>query len=77
LVLHITPWERAVLLLLANGMSSTELAGRFGVGEGEIEASLTTLFKRMGAASRTEAIAAAFRRGLLIPDDVRRPVATS
>jgi DNA-binding NarL/FixJ family response regulator len=77
LVLHITPWERAALLLLANGMSSTELAGRFGVSEGEIEASLTTLFARMGAASRTEAIAAALRRGLLIPDDVRRPVATS
>jgi DNA-binding CsgD family transcriptional regulator len=68
-MLQITPGERAALVLLANGLSTNELAGRFGVSECEMDAHLTTLFARMGAATRTEAIAAAFRRGLLIPDD--------
>jgi DNA-binding CsgD family transcriptional regulator len=76
LVLQITPGERLALLLLANGMSASELACRFGVSEREIAARLTTLFARMGAGSRTEAIAVACRRGLLIPDDVRPLVAS-
>lgn len=76
-MLQITPWERLALLLLANGMSASELAGRFGVSEPEVAARLTTLFARMGARTRTEAITAAFRRGLLIPDDVRPLVASS
>ena len=76
-MLQITPWERAALRQLADGISTSELAGRVGVSEREIEARLTSLFARMGTASRTEAIAAAFRRGLLIPDDARTLVATS
>lgn len=67
-MLQITPWERAALQLLANGKATDELAGRLGFSECELEAYLTTLFARMGAASRTEAIADAFRRGLLSAD---------
>jgi len=36
-------------------------------GYDEAEAYLTTLFAKMGAACRAEAVAAAFRRGLLGP----------
>lgn len=64
-MLQITPSERAALQLLANGNAATEIAGRLGISECEVEAHLTALFARMGAASRAEAIAAAFRRGLL------------
>ncbi len=64
-MLQITPWERVALQLLANGIATSELAGRLGVSECDIAAHLSTLFARMGAASRSEAIAAAFRRGLL------------
>jgi DNA-binding CsgD family transcriptional regulator len=64
-MLQITPQERTTLLLLANGLSARELADRFGVTAGDMEARLTTLFARMGAASRDEAIAAACRRGLV------------
>jgi hypothetical protein len=35
----------------------------------ELEAHVTTLFARMGAASRTEAVSAAFRRGLMTVHD--------
>jgi hypothetical protein len=37
--------------------------------EREIEARLNALFARMGVTGRAEALAAAVRRGLLIPDD--------
>jgi DNA-binding CsgD family transcriptional regulator len=69
LILQITPWERAALQLLANGKATHEMAGRLGLSECEVEAHLTTLFARMGAATRTEAIAAAQRRGLLTSDN--------
>jgi DNA-binding CsgD family transcriptional regulator len=67
-VLHITPWERTALQLLASGIPTREIADRFGAGEDELEAHLNTLFARLGAASRTEAIAAAVRRGLLVAE---------
>ena len=71
-MLRITPWERSALQLLADGKAADEVASYLGVGENEIEGHLATLFARMGAANRTEAIAAAGRRGLLSPDYFRR-----
>jgi DNA-binding CsgD family transcriptional regulator len=68
-VLQITPRERTVLQLLASGSEIYRLADRLGVSEPEVEAHLTSLFARMGAAGRTEAVAAAWRRGLLSSDD--------
>ena len=69
LVLQITPRERVALQLLADGKATQEIVGSLAVGERDVEAHLTTLFARMGAASRTEAISAAFRRGLLTIHD--------
>ena len=64
-MLHITPWERAALVLLAGDTSIDEVATRLGLPAAEAERRLNALFGRMGAASRNDAIAAALRRGLL------------
>jgi len=64
-VLHITPSERIALELLASGIATNELASRLGLSTREIDAQLASLFARMGAASRAEAVAFAMRRGLL------------
>jgi DNA-binding NarL/FixJ family response regulator len=64
-VLRITPTDRAALQFLAEGNSTSEVARRLAIAEDEIERYLTALFATMGAASRTEAIATAVRRGLL------------
>ena len=64
-MLHITPWERLALELLASGMATTELARSLGVTEPEMEGRLMTLFARMGAATPADAVARAWRRGLL------------
>jgi DNA-binding CsgD family transcriptional regulator len=64
-LLHITPSERIALELLAAGVATNELASRLGLNTCEIDAHLASLFARMGAASQTEAVAFAMRRGLL------------
>lgn len=69
MVLQITPAERAALQLLADGRTTRAIADQLGATEYEVETRLTTLFARMGATCRTEAVAAAFRRGLLSSDE--------
>ncbi|HYU77610.1 MAG TPA: LuxR C-terminal-related transcriptional regulator [Vicinamibacterales bacterium] len=64
-MLQITPSERAALQLLATETAATTIAERLGISHSEIEAYLIALFGRMGVRTRAEAIAAAFRRGLL------------
>ena len=64
-LLHITPWERSALQSLATGMTTAQLATVLGVSEPDVEHRLTSLFTKMGAASPTDAVAAALRRGLI------------
>jgi DNA-binding NarL/FixJ family response regulator len=65
MALQITPSERHVLQLLAGGHTKTELANDLGMGLVEIEVLWTRLFIALGAATQTEAIAAAHKRGLV------------
>jgi DNA-binding NarL/FixJ family response regulator len=71
-VLHITPWERDALQLLANGKAAIEIANNLGIAESDIESHLSRLFAAMGAASHTDAIAIALERGLLNTTPVGR-----
>jgi DNA-binding NarL/FixJ family response regulator len=64
-VLQITPWERDVLRLLANGKAKNEIATYLGMRARDFESGLTRLFAAMGAATQAEAIAGALKRGLL------------
>jgi DNA-binding NarL/FixJ family response regulator len=64
-VLHITPWERSALQLLADGAATTVLARHFGTSERDLETRLKKLYERMGVVGRADAVAAAVRRGLL------------
>jgi DNA-binding NarL/FixJ family response regulator len=64
-LLHITPWERSVLQSLSEGKSAAELARTLDMPEPEVRQQLTALFSRMGAASVTDAVAVACRRGII------------
>lgn len=68
-MLQITPSERSALQSLATGESASETAGRLGLTEDEMEELLNALFDRMGVETEREAVAAAFKRGLV--DTVR------
>ena len=65
-LLQITPSERGVLEELARGAATADIARRLGISEADVEACLASLVVRLGVASRTEAIDAAARRGLLV-----------
>ena len=64
-MLHITPWECSALQSLAAGVSTAQLAIALGLSEKEIERRLAALYSRMGAASHTDAVSVASRRGLI------------
>jgi DNA-binding NarL/FixJ family response regulator len=66
-MLEITFRERAALELLAKEKGLNEIAGNLGVSEREAEEQLSMLFAKMGAATRTEAVSVAMRRGLVVP----------
>ncbi len=61
----ITPREREVLALLADGLSDRDIADNLYIGSGTVRSHLTSLFSKLGVKSRTAAIAAARRGGLL------------
>ncbi len=64
-MLHITPWECSALQSLAAGLSTAQLAMTLDLSENEIEQRLAALYSRMGAASHSDAISVASRRGLI------------
>jgi DNA-binding NarL/FixJ family response regulator len=67
-MLFITPTDRQVLRLLAQGKLQTEIAECIGIDAAEVGRYLTSLFSTMGVSSRTEAVRRASQRGLLAPD---------
>jgi DNA-binding NarL/FixJ family response regulator len=65
MVLQITPAERAVLQLLADGNVALDVADRLRLTEPVLDAMLTGLFERMGVDTPVEAVDDAQRRGLV------------
>ncbi len=57
--------EREVLALAATGLSNQAIAARLYLSERTVRYHLTSLFNKLGVASRTEAVAVATRRGLV------------
>jgi DNA-binding NarL/FixJ family response regulator len=67
-MLFITPTDRQLLRLLAEGKPLIEIADCLGIGTAEIGPYLASLCSAMGVSSPTEAVMRASRRGLLAPD---------
>jgi DNA-binding NarL/FixJ family response regulator len=57
--------EREVVALVAEGASNDEIGARLGISSRTVESHLRRLFERLGAASRAELAARAFREGWL------------
>ena len=64
-VLQITPWERDALQLLAAGVADDDIAAMLAISEGTVNSYLEDLFEKLGVTSRSEAVMAATRRGLV------------
>jgi DNA-binding CsgD family transcriptional regulator len=63
--IDLTPRERDVLLLMAEGASNKAIARRLGISVHTAKFHVGSLLAKLGAASRTEAVTLATRRGIL------------
>jgi DNA-binding CsgD family transcriptional regulator len=62
----LTAREREVLQLLAQGIPNKQIAQRLRISEHTVKFHVSAIMTKMGAASRTEAVTTAARRGLLL-----------
>jgi DNA-binding CsgD family transcriptional regulator len=62
---HLTPREREVLLLLAEGLQLDEIAQRLGIGLETVRTHVRNAGARLGALNRTHAVAIAIRHKLI------------
>ncbi|MDR1849141.1 MAG: response regulator transcription factor [Zoogloeaceae bacterium] len=60
----LTVRQGEVLSLMVQGFSNREIARRLGLVEGTVKIHLSTIFKRMGVSSRTQALAILDRRDI-------------
>jgi len=58
--------ELEVLDVIAEGLSNKLIAHRLGISEHTVKTHVASIFAKLGAASRTEAVSLAIRRGLVM-----------
>jgi DNA-binding NarL/FixJ family response regulator len=63
----LTPRELDVLRALAVGLQNKEIAARLGMSERTVKFHVGSIFRKLGAGNRTEAVTLAMQRGLVEP----------
>jgi len=62
----LTQREREILALLADGFGNKQIAARLGISPNTVKTHLELLFDKLDVSTRTEAVTAAARMGLLL-----------
>ena len=65
LVEELTARETEVLSLLVDGLSNKAIAEKLGVSDETVKFHLTSIFGKLGASNRTDAVTQGLRRGLV------------
>ena len=62
----LSPREREVLAMLAEGMGNKIVAARLGISEHTVKTHVASIFQKLGADTRAEAVAIGARSGLIL-----------
>ena len=62
---HLTPRELQVLELVAEGLPNKTIAERIGISDQTVKFHIASISAKLGAATRTDAVRRAARRGLI------------
>lgn len=63
----LTPRQREVLLLIARGLSNSEIEAELGITRATCRSHITALLARLGARDRAQLVIAAYEAGLISP----------
>jgi DNA-binding NarL/FixJ family response regulator len=61
----LTPRERSILEHLARGLANKQIAAALGISERTVKFHVSSVFEKLGAGNRTEAVARAAQAGLI------------
>ena len=62
---HLTRRELEVLEVLAEGLSNRAIASRLGISEHTVKFHVASIFAKLGAENRTDAVRRGVRQGLI------------
>ena len=68
---QLSPREREVLALLADGLGVAQISRKLFISESTTKTHISKLYEKLGAGNRAQAIMAALRLGLISPPDVQ------
>jgi DNA-binding NarL/FixJ family response regulator len=71
---QVSPREREVLGLLADGLAVAQIAKALFISESTAKTHISKLYEKLGAANRAQAIMAAMRMGLIKPESADDPL---
>jgi DNA-binding NarL/FixJ family response regulator len=66
---QLSPREREVLALLADGLAVAQIAKTLFISESTAKTHISKLYEKLGAGNRAQALMTAMRRGLINPQD--------